>query len=170
MANRKVHNSGWIWDDHPDWQRVSTWPEHQQQNRMGIRPEEQYDSSGDYYRPLKQRRWMQDKLHALQTEEGFQDASRLRNFDLGTQYWKPGTVGRGLVDSYGNVHTWPEDHGSHDEYMQLRGIQNAPYLFGINPEGNVSTFIGNHEPFGDVLRHHGLTPPQPEPALDDWSF
>jgi len=82
------------------------------------------------------------------------------------QPWKPGTIGKGLFDTDGNVHTWevsrPDGGPVHSDAADLLGVnsEHNSSEFWINHQGDVSFWKPRHiEPrHNEALRAIGLNP------------
>lgn len=104
---------------------------------------------------------MRRRVDEIKNRDRFNQMSEVHNPELGTRGWSPGEVGRGIIDEHGQLHTWPEEHGSHVEYMRKKGIDPAPILTGdsgmclaIEPDGKTRRYGGD-----------GFIPSQLHPAL-----
>jgi hypothetical protein len=77
--------------------------------------------------------------------------------------WQPGTEGKGILDSFGRVHTWQGDT-PHEMYGGGRPWMDARSLFYIGPDGYVASHDGPVEP------RHQQAIQQANPSLHfNWS-
>lgn len=145
--------------------KEATVPEFVQQNAMGIAPDKQYDSSDEYWKKFKDRGW-QNTLN--QKAEQAYKGEELAGGTFDTP-WQQGGQGRGLIMPDGQIHTWPEEHGTHEQYLQAKGLpmDPLPVFFGISPEGHYQPLGREPSPeHMDLVSQHGIHPPKEED--DDW--